>query len=249
MPDLLEISRADCVLVLTLHRPEVRNALNTVLVYQLLDAMTAARHDDGVRAIVLTGAPPAFCAGGDLSDIPHDADAAELAVRHRSFVRVAHTIASFPKPVVAAVNGAAVGAGASLALVCDHVVMAKGATLRLSFLRVGLPPDMLSVALLRNRSGSTVAADVLYSVDAVDAEAAARLNLANETASNDDVVTTATAAARRLGALPPFAFATTKSILRHSITLGDALVDIEPLAVGTAAASQEFRDATARYRR
>jgi enoyl-CoA hydratase/carnithine racemase len=247
--DLLKTDRLDSVLLITLHRPDMRNALSTALVNQAADAMQSARRDDGITAVVLTGSPPAFCAGGDLSDIPSGADAAALAVRHRGFVELAQTIVSFTKPVVAAVNGVAVGAGASLALACDYAVLAPDATLRLSFLSVGLPPDMLSVALLRSRAGATVAADVLYSAAPIGAEEAVRLHLANEVAPADGVVTAAIAAARRLGALPPFAFATTKALLRHAPTLGDSMVDLEPLAVGAAAASHEFLDATARYRR
>jgi 2-(1,2-epoxy-1,2-dihydrophenyl)acetyl-CoA isomerase len=249
MDELLEARAAGPVLVLTLNRPDVRNALNSALVHRLLGALHEAKHDEGVAAVVLTGAPPAFCAGGDLADSPEGADAAALAVRHRAFVELAQAIASLPKPVVAAVNGAAVGAGASLALASDHVVMAGDAALHLSFLAVGLPPDLLSVSLLRNRAGSTVAAHVLYSGRPVSADEAVRLNLANRTAAAGDVVPEAVDAARRLGSLPSFAFATTKSLLRHATTLGDAIVDIEPFAVAAAAASREFIDATARYRR
>ncbi len=249
MPDLLDVVRADNILILTLNRPSVRNALNTALAHRLLDVMNQSKYDDTIAAIVITGAPPAFCAGGDLADIPTGADAATLAARHRAFVELAHAITSSPKPVVAAVNGVAVGAGASLALACDYIVMADTAVLRLSFLSVGLPPDLLSIALLRNRAGSTVAANILYSAGPVDAGDAVHQHLANETAAGADVIAAAIAAARRLGALPPFAFATTKSLLRHATTLGDVLVDIEPLAVGAAAASHEFLDATTRYRR
>jgi enoyl-CoA hydratase/carnithine racemase len=250
MRELLQTSSTGGVLVLTLNRPDVRNALNTALVHSLLDALREATYDEAVDAIVLTGAPPAFCADGDLADVPADADAdaAALAVRHRAFVELAQVIVSFPKPVVAAVNGVAAGAGASLALACDHVIVADDAALYLSFLAVGLPPDLLSVSLLRNRASATAAADILYSGRPVGADEAVRLRLANETAAAGEVVAGAVTAARRLAALPPFAFATTKSLLRHAATLGDAIVDTEPLAVGAAAASHAFTDAATRYR-
>lgn len=249
MDDGLGARRDGSVLVLTLNRPNVRNALDTALVHRLLDTLSQARRNQDVSAVVLTGVPPVFCAGGDLADVPADADAATLAVRHRVFVELAQAVGSLPKPVVAAVNGVAVGAGASLALTCDHLVMAPDASLQLSFLAVGLPPDLLSVSLLRARAGSAVAADLLYSGRAVAAEEAVRLHLATEIATNSDIVPRAVDIGRRLGSLPPFAFATTKSLLRHAATLGDALVDVEPFAVGAAAASREFLDATARYRR
>lgn len=249
MDDPLTTNYNHPVLTVTLDRPEVRNALNTALVQRLLDVLHQAKHNPDVTAIVLTGTAPAFCAGGDLSDVPPGADAATLAVRHREFVEVAHQIASFPKPIVAAINGPAVGAGASLALACDHVVMAADTTLKFSFLAVGLPPDLLSTTLLRNRAGSTVAADILYSGRAIDAQEAVNLHLANQACAASDIQFEATEIARHLGRLPTFAFATTKSLLRHAATIGDALVDFEPLAVGVAAASQDFHDAISQYRR
>lgn len=245
----LHAHQADSTLLLRLDRPDVRNALNTDLVHHLLDALHKAMDDDTVHAVVLTGTPPAFCAGGDLSDVPADADAAALAVRHRSFVALAQALRSLPKPVVAAVNGVAVGAGASVCLACDHIIMAADATLHLSFLTLGLPPDLLSISLLHQRAGSTVAADILYSARPVSADEALRLRLANEVATTDDVLARAVDAAHRLGSLPSFAFATTKTLLRHACSLGDAIVEVEPFTIGTAAASQEFLAATAHYRR
>lgn len=246
--DLLHSTLRGGVRVLTLNRPETRNALSTALVRELISAIAAAENDRTVTALVLTGTAPTFCSGGDLSDIASDADAADLAVRHRSFVELAKRITSLHKPVVAAINGAAIGAGASLALACDYSVIADDASLRFAFLSVGLPPDLLSVSLLRNRAGSTVAADVLYTCAPVHADKAVHLHLIDQQASPEEVLESALAAAERLGSLPSFAFATTKTLLRHAVTLSDAMADIEPFAVGSAAASREFLSATARYR-
>ncbi|MHB1710310.1 MAG: enoyl-CoA hydratase/isomerase family protein [Acidimicrobiales bacterium] len=248
MSDRLLASEVGSVYLLTLNRPGRRNALDSALVDDLLEAFRSVRRNDAMRAVVLTGTPPAFCAGGDLTDVPIGTDAAALAARHRGFVELAQTLRTFVKPVVAAVNGVAVGAGAALALATDHTVMAADASLRFSFLAVGLPPDLLSVSLLHNRAGSTVATDLLYSGRLVEAGEAKSLHLIAETAPPEDVVGRAVEAARRLGELPPFAFATTKSLVRHAATLGDALVDVEPFAVGAAAASREFLEATARFR-
>lgn len=247
MSDGLNVNRDGAVLLLTLTRPEVRNALDSALVHRLLDALHHARRDEDVRAVVLTGVPPAFCAGGDLGDIPLDADAAALATRHGLFVELAQALGALPQPVVAAVNGPAVGAGVSLALACDHVVMATDAVFQLSFLKVGLPPDLLSAVLLRSRAGATVASELLYTGRTIVADEAVRLHLATETASA--ALSHAIEVAKRLAELPPFAFATTKSLLRHAAALGETLAAIEPFAIGAAAASHEFLEATARYRR
>ena len=249
MAEILTSAMVERVKVLTINRPQMRNALNGDLVRLLLDAISSANIDENVSALILTGTAPVFCAGGDLSDLPEYSDAADLAIRHRHFVELARRITTSHKPVIAAVNGPAVGAGVSLALACDYIVMSDTAMLKLSFLSVGLPPDLLSVSLLCRRAGSTVAADLLYSAQPVDARDAVRLHLVDEQCGPDAIMPTAIASARRLGALPSFAFATTKTLLRHATTLGDALVDFEPFAVGAAAASREFIDATARYRR
>jgi 2-(1,2-epoxy-1,2-dihydrophenyl)acetyl-CoA isomerase len=244
--DLVLLDKVDAVACLTLNRPQQGNALNEALVIDLDVLLSELQSSSWCRALVLTGAGTAFCAGGDMDDnVDAEPDPVAAIARHRCFVAAAERLATFPKPTVAAVNGHAVGAGASLSLACDEIVMHSTAKLGLIFLRVGLPPDMLSVQHLQRRVGWTVAADLLHSARMIPAAEAAELRLIHEV--TDEAREAAIARATRLAALSPFAFAATKSMLREAAG-GRSLGELEALMVGVAATTPEFRAATAKFR-
>jgi enoyl-CoA hydratase/carnithine racemase len=244
----LLVERDGPVVRLTLNRPERRNALNEGLVAELDDALAELETAAWCRAVVLTGAGSAFCAGGDLSDLPDGAiDPVWAAARHRRFLRLAERLQHLPKPTVAAINGATVGAGLSLALLCDEVLLHHRARVGLGFLQVGLPPDLLMAATLQRRCGWTVAADLLHTGRTLTASEAVELRLAHAWVAGD-VVVTATARAQALAELSPFAFAATKALLREAAGGSAQGHELEVLAVGVAVASPEFAIATAAYR-
>ncbi|HKU99968.1 MAG TPA: enoyl-CoA hydratase-related protein, partial [Vineibacter sp.] len=151
--DLVAIDRpAASVARIAINRPERRNALNPTLREKLADTVTQLTADPSVRAIVLTGTGGHFCAGGDLdslSALPKEDVGALLARGHR----LLRTIMEAGKPVVAAVEGAAAGGGAGLALAADPVVMGRGARFVLPFFRIGLVPDYGVVHALVRRAG------------------------------------------------------------------------------------------------
>lgn len=242
------LEKVGAVARITLNRPERRNALNDALVAQLDATLLEVEEQSWCRAVVLTGAGRAFCAGGDMDDnVDETPDAVRAAARHRVFIAMARRLMLLPKPTVAAVNGVAVGAGCSLALICDELVLAADARLGLGFLRVGLPPDLLSVETLQRRAGWTVATDLLHSGRLVPAAEALGLRLAHEVAEGD-VVEAATRRAEALAELSPFAFAATKALLREAWSPGQNLPELEALLVGISATTPEFRAATAQFR-
>jgi len=196
--------------------------------------------------VVLTGAGPAFCAGGDMA-ANGDADVPGALARQRRFLEVGERLLRLPKPTVAAVNGAAIGAGFSLALLCDEVVLHRAAKLSFGFLPLGLPPDLLSAVTVQRRAGWTVAADLFHSGRLVPAEEAVQLRLAHEVAE-DDALAAATVRAQALARLSPVAFAATKALLRHAASSAAAVADLEALAVAVAVGTDEFRTATERFR-
>lgn len=246
VPVLLD--KVGSVARITLNRPERRNALNDALVAELAGTLAEVEHAAWCRSVVLTGAGRAFCAGGDMdANVDEVPDAVGAAARHRLFLTMARRLMLLPKPTVAAVNGAAVGAGCSLALICDELVLAGDARLGLGFLRVGLPPDLLSVETLQRRAGWTVATDLLHSGRLVGAVEACELRLAHEVAEGD-VVEAATRRAQALGELSPFAFAATKAMLREAWSPGQSLAELEALLVGISATTPEFRAATEQFR-
>lgn len=245
--DLVLIERDEAIARVVLNRPDRRNALNDELVTALDDVLRELSAASWCRAVVLTGAGKAFCAGGDMA-ANAEADVGLAVARQRRFLEVADALLRLPKPTVAAVNGAAVGAGFSLALLCDEVVLHTGAKLSLGFLRVALPPDLLSAMTVQRRAGWTVATDLLHSGRFVPAEEAVSLHLAHACVDTD-VVVAASERARQLAELSPFAFAATKTLLRHAAGVPTALSELEAMAVGIAATSPEFVAATSGFRR
>ena len=194
------------VRVLTLNRPERRNAFDLALRVELADALEAAASSPHVRAIVVTGAGGSFCAGGDLSTMD---DLTPVSVRHRTSegIRVPAAIRGGDTPVVAAVEGAAYGAGLSLAMVCDHVVAARDARFGAAFSKVGLGGDFGITLTLPERIGVARARRMLLFAEVLDAESAEGLGMVDALVDPGAALERAVADATRLAAAPPLAVA------------------------------------------
>jgi 2-(1,2-epoxy-1,2-dihydrophenyl)acetyl-CoA isomerase len=245
-PGPLLIDRLGSVVQIKLNRPDQRNALNDALVDSLGSALEQITTAPDCRAVVITGAGSAFCAGGDMA-ANSDVDVAQAATRQRRFLEVVERLMRLPKPTVAAVNGAAVGAGLSLALICDEIVVQSNAKLSSGFLALGLPPDLLAATTLQRRVGWTVATDLLHTGRSVSAEEAVQLKLAHQMA--DDALAVALERAEALSRLSPIAFAATKALLLQSSISPAAAASLEAYAVAVSVGSREFKEATARFRK
>jgi methylglutaconyl-CoA hydratase len=228
------------VRVLRLNRPEVRNALSADLQEALLGALETARDDTNVRALVLTGAGKAFCAGLDLAGLRAISQSSAEENRRDSsrFARLLETLYTFPKPVVAAVNGHAVAGGAGLASACDLVVMSEEAKLGYTEVKIGFVPAVVAVLLLR-QTGEKRARDLLLTGRLVLALEAQAMGLVNEVAPADEVLGRALALADMVAANSPTSLDLTKTLLSALPGMGffDALryaVDLNALARGTA---------------
>jgi 2-(1,2-epoxy-1,2-dihydrophenyl)acetyl-CoA isomerase len=198
------------------------NALNDELGVELLDAMRSAASDDKVRCIVLTGAGRAFCAGEDLGALSGSYESGEfpglgqtLIDRYNPLIRV---IRSAPKPVVAAVNGVAAGAGASIALACDFRIASEHAKLVLAFIKVGLVPDSGGLWFLTRMVGAARAWELAATGDPVAAEQALALGLVNKVVSAGDFKDEWKRFASELAMGPTRALALTKSLLENAET-------------------------------
>jgi len=212
----LRIETADGVATVTLDRPDALNALTVPLKEALVEAFRAFASDDAVRAVVLTGAGRAFCAGQDLHErLQPDALplADEIRARYNPLIRAMRAL---PKPIVAAVNGVAAGAGASLAFACDIRIAAEAASFLLAFGRVGLIPDSGATWLLPRLIGGAKAAELALTTDPLSAADAERLGLVARVVPAAEVVQEARALARRLAAAAPVALALTKEALERS---------------------------------
>ncbi len=215
----LRIETSGGVRTITLDRAEKLNAVNGALAVALADALDEASREDAVRVVVITGAGRAFCAGLDIS-APPEIPTATLAERLDPYAwvgRWVQRVVACEKPVIAAVNGAAAGAGFGLALACDVRLMASSATLTAGYVRRGLSPDAGVSYFLPRHVGLARAADILLTGRDVDAAEAERMGLVAVVTSDDGFATAVSAYAARLAAGAPVAQALTKRLLVHSL--------------------------------
>ena len=210
MPYVL-VSASDRVATITLNDPARRNAINLALNDELIAAIEEIEGRDDIGAIVLTGTPPAFCAGADLEDLKNSRHRESLGKIYAGFLRLAHT----SLPTVAAVNGAAVGAGMNMALACDVILAARSARFDTRFMQIGIHPGGGHTWRLRRITDhQTVMAMVLFG-EAVDGRRAAEIGLAWRCVDDADLHGAATALAARAAAFPRELTKRTKSTIQQ----------------------------------
>jgi enoyl-CoA hydratase/carnithine racemase len=234
--DMVPMTRDGAVAVLTLSFPARRNAYCLQMRTQLRERLEAAMADAEVRAIVLTGAGEHFCAGGDISEM-ETRTLLENRERWNLVAALIRLIALGPKPVVAAVEGSAMGAGLSIASLADHVVAARNAKFGAAFVKVGLMPDMGALWSLQHRVGRAKAREILGLARVFDGVEAHRIGLANELAEQGGALRQALAVAHDYAALPPVASALLKSALAQGADSLDAAirseVEMQAVAMGS----------------
>ncbi|MDP9067634.1 MAG: enoyl-CoA hydratase-related protein [Actinomycetota bacterium] len=217
----LNRSVEDGVAILTLSRPEVLNAFNDELGLELLNALEAASRDENVRCIVITGAGRAFSSGEDLGALAAQYERGEvpdlgttLVERYNPLIRA---VRAAPKPVIAAVNGVAAGAGASLALACDFRIASEHAKLVLAFIRVGLVPDSGALWFLTKMVGAARALELGASGHPVDAQRGLELGLFSQVIPADEFESHWRSFAGRLATMATAAFALTKQLTNEAL--------------------------------
>jgi enoyl-CoA hydratase len=194
---LVELAVADGVATLTLNNPAERNSLTAPMVEEILAAVAQVEADEGVGALVVTGAPPAFCAGANLGNL-RETSGPSLRTIYEGFLRVARC----PLPTLAAVNGAAVGAGMNLALACDVRIAARRARFDTRFLQIGLHPGGGHTWMLRRVAGPQVAAAAVLFGEVLDGAEAERVGLALRCVDDDALAATAQEMAARAASAP-----------------------------------------------
>ncbi|HUZ14384.1 MAG TPA: enoyl-CoA hydratase [Caulobacteraceae bacterium] len=224
------------VLTLTLNRPEARNAMSGAMTAALASQLAAAELDPAVKCVVLTGAGKGFCAGGDVKGMARGGDGAPGEVTldgaiHRQRVNqraTAGKLFSMPKPTLAALPGAAAGAGLSLALACDLRIMAESAILTTAFAKVGFSGDYGGTYFLTQLVGSAKARELYYLSERVSAAEALRLGLANWVVAPDALAAETRRIALRLANGPTVAYRYMKENLNRAMAgeLDDCL-DLE----------------------
>jgi enoyl-CoA hydratase/carnithine racemase len=220
MNDIVLVEDGELVRLMTLNRPDALNALTVEAMRVLADHLEDAAADSRVRAIVLTGAGAAFSAGGDLAflrDLPHMAGPAVREIVYGSFQRVTRVIRGMDKPVIAAVNGAAVGAGCEIAVACDFRIASERARFSEAWIRLGCVPALGGMYLLPRLVGLARATELVLTGEMIDAREALRIGLVTKVVMPPDLMPAAEELARSLARGPRHAIAAAKAALNRGL--------------------------------
>ncbi len=210
MSGTVDITQDGGVLTLLINRTDKKNALTDAMYGDLAAAMESAERDAGIRAVVIRGAGDLFCAGNDIGDFLKSSG----NVGEANVFRFIRLLGSFTKPLLAGVQGHAVGIGTTMLLHCDYVVLAQDAKLSTPFTTLGLVPEAASSLLLPAAIGHQRAFAMLAMGERMEASEALACGLANEVVANADLEGSVAAAASRIAALPPGAVQASKALMR-----------------------------------
>jgi enoyl-CoA hydratase/carnithine racemase len=222
---LIDVQVQSGIATITFNRPDKRNAMSDAMRSEFIDALESIAADKAIRALVLTGAGKAFCAGGDIAGMEKrmNAPAGEVGFngwhRQQRVHRTQSLLHTMPKPVIAAVNGAASGLGADTALACDFVIASEWASFTWSYIHRGIVPDGGGMYFLPRRVGLPKAKELIFTGRKVDATEALALGIVDRKAAADTLVADAQVWAAELSKGSATALALTKTILNQSFEL------------------------------
>jgi 2-(1,2-epoxy-1,2-dihydrophenyl)acetyl-CoA isomerase len=247
----ITIESANGVMKITLNRPDVLNSFTLAMSRELRDALTAARADKKVRAILITGAGRGFCAGQDLSDVPPSVDGKlDLGVTVRqTYNPLIALIRKIEKPVICAVNGVAAGAGANLAIACDIVIASEAASFIQSFSKIGLVPDSGGTFFLPRAIGMPMATALMMTGDKITAQRAFEIGMIYKVVPADALETESMNLAVQLAAMPTRGLGFTKRALNAS--MGNNLeeqLEVEEEMQREAGHTRDFNEGVAAFR-
>jgi 2-(1,2-epoxy-1,2-dihydrophenyl)acetyl-CoA isomerase len=240
----------DGIGTLTLNRPDRLNSFNTKMHEEVASVLDRVEGDSAIRALLITGAGRGFCAGQDLN--PKELASAGSfdagAAVERYYSPLVRRLRAMKKPVIAAVNGPAAGAGANIAFACDIVIAARGASFLQAFCRIGLVPDAGGTWFLPRLAGTARAAGMMLLGEPVPATLAAEWGLIWKVVDDDKLVAESSSLARRLADGPTVGLGLIKEALNRSLENGlNAQLDVERDFQRLAAASADFREGVAAF--
>jgi len=215
----IEVGTEAGIRTITLNRPHRMNAWTYEMAGELAAALVAGNADDEVDAFVLTGAGRGYCAGADIEDLFHAQADGEVDESQESENWV--DLVRSSKPIVVAVNGAAIGVGLSHILSTDFIVASRTAKLSCRFIKMGVVPELASSQLLVERCGLGLASELMLSGKTIDAEEALRIRLVDRVTEPEDLLATATAVARSMGENPQVAVRMVKSLITRNMSEAD----------------------------
>ncbi len=240
----IELYQEGGVLHLVLNRPERKNALTQAMYGALAQAIEMAGEEAGVKALLIRGAGECFTSGNDLEDFMDN----PTGIESSSVMRFMQALYLTSKPVVAAIEGAAIGIGTTMLLHCDLVYAAAGTRLQLPFVNLGLCPEYASSLLLPRMLGHLRAAELLFLGESFSAERAEELGLVNQVVSDDELLLIAKERCQFLAQQPPAALRHTKQLLKESWREeGQAVIRREAELFAGSLQSAEFGEAVAAF--
>jgi 2-(1,2-epoxy-1,2-dihydrophenyl)acetyl-CoA isomerase len=238
----------DGVATITLNRPEVYNALNDEITFELQDALKAVAKDEAVRVVVLTGEGKAFCSGQDLKASGGETKRSFLNSLHKRYNPIIRAMRSLPKPIVCRLNGVAAGAGCSIALACDVIVASEEATLIEVFINIGLVPDSGSSWFLPRLVGTAKAFELCAMGSRVKASEALALGLINKAVPADQLDQAVNDYANYFAKAPTKAIGLIKKMLNKSATATlDEMLDYEAYCQEIAGNTSDYREGVAAF--
>jgi enoyl-CoA hydratase/carnithine racemase len=244
MSEHIRIERNDGIVTLTFARPDKKNALTNAMYGVLADQLISAETDPAVRVIVLRGEGDMFTSGNDVGEFAGIATGAIRGERHVS--RFVRALAQSSRPLVAAVQGRAVGIGTTMLLHCDFVVLADNAQLSTPFVNLALVPEAASTLLMPLRIGHARAFEMFALGDAMDAQTALGLGIANRVVPLERLHAEAANVAARLAKLPAGSLAATKRLMRNPAAL-TAQIEAESKRFAERLTTAEAREAFAAF--
>lgn len=225
--DFIEVETRGKIAIIRLNRPQIRNAINDQMRQELVEAFEWADRTPAIRAVIMTGAGKGFCSGGDIGDMrerlnaPQDEVAFNGWMRQKKTHRGVAVIHGCTKPVIAEMNGAAFGLGLDMAMACDFIIAAEGATMSMSFLKRGLVSDGGGMYFLPRRVGLSRAKELILSGRVVETDEALWMGLVDRVSPADSLIDDACAWASELTQGSPAAVALTKAILDKTFESSD----------------------------
>ena len=248
--ETIQYNCEDGVATILLNRPQAKNALDATMVGEFDQLLVRIARDETVRAVILTGAGGAFCAGGDVRGMNSSTD--RTAEQWRAHMRRNHRIVkglyALDRPVIAAVDGVAFGAGFSIALLADIVLASSRARFCMAFGRIGLVPDYGALYTLPRAVGLQRAKEIMYSAREIGATEAKELGIALEVLEPDALLPRARVLAQALASASPTALAMTKDALNASLGNSlDSVLELEAAGQGVAGSSAYAKDAFRRF--
>jgi 2-(1,2-epoxy-1,2-dihydrophenyl)acetyl-CoA isomerase len=228
------------IATIILNRPEVLNALSPEMIDELITALNDAKNDKDVRVVIITGAGRAFSAGGDINVVK---DYEKLEMTLKGVSEVARLLANIEKPIIAMVNGIAVGAGLSLALACDITIASDQARFGSAFVRIGLVPDTGATFYLTKCVNLHLAKELAFTGRMIDGNEAQRIGLVNRVVPASELQATVYSLAKELADGPPIAIGLTKKLLNKSLSTSlDSALDEETYAQLICARTKDFKE-------